>query len=163
MTSQVHHSSQKGFSMIEMLVALLIFSIGLLGIASLQTRGQQFNHAAYLRTQATFLAYDIMDRMRANADTVDGNGNADDGGYELDRASCPTSLSNACDGSSNCSPDALATYDIEVWCKSIQNTLPAGDAEIEWKNGNQYDVTIYWTEDRSEDGKPKRLEWQIVL
>ena len=55
---------QSGFTMIEMLVALVILSVGLLGVAALQTRGQQFNYEAYIHTQATFLAYDLTDRMR---------------------------------------------------------------------------------------------------
>ncbi|HLE93281.1 MAG TPA: type IV pilus modification protein PilV, partial [Sulfuricaulis sp.] len=56
----------RGFSLIEVLVALLVLSIGLLGLAALQTTSLQYNTGSYFRTQATFLAYDIIDRMRAN-------------------------------------------------------------------------------------------------
>jgi type IV pilus assembly protein PilV len=55
-----------GFSLVEVLVALVILSIGLLGLAGLQTRGVRDNHGAYLRTQATLSAKDLVDRMRAN-------------------------------------------------------------------------------------------------
>ena len=55
-----------GFSIIEVLVALLVLAIGLLGLAALQAQGLRFNHDAYVRTQATHLAYDIIDRMRSN-------------------------------------------------------------------------------------------------
>ena len=55
-----------GFTLLEILIAMLIISIGLLGVATLQIRGQQFNQVSYFRTQATFLAYDLMDRIRIN-------------------------------------------------------------------------------------------------
>lgn len=54
-----------GFTLLEALVALLVLSIGLLGLAALQARGIAYSHDAYVRSQATFLAYDIMERMRA--------------------------------------------------------------------------------------------------
>lgn len=56
----------KGFTLIEVLVAVLVLSIGLLGIAGLQTRSLQFNGDAYYRTQAQLLATDLAERMRAN-------------------------------------------------------------------------------------------------
>jgi type IV pilus modification protein PilV len=56
----------QGFSLFEVLIALVVLSVGLLGLASLQTNTLKFNQGAYLRTQATNLAYDMADRMRAN-------------------------------------------------------------------------------------------------
>jgi type IV pilus assembly protein PilV len=55
-----------GFSLLEVLIALVVLSIGLLGIAALQANSLKANQSAYQRTQAIFLAYDMMDRMRAN-------------------------------------------------------------------------------------------------
>lgn len=55
-----------GFSMIEVLVALVILAIGLLGFALLQTMNLRFTQSANYRTQATNLAYDLLDQMRAN-------------------------------------------------------------------------------------------------
>ena len=49
---------QSGFSIVEVLVALFVLSIGLLGLAALQAQGLRFNHDAYVRTQATNAAYD---------------------------------------------------------------------------------------------------------
>ncbi len=63
---------QYGFSLLEVLIALLVLSIGLLGLAGLQTLGLKFNMQSYQRTQAALLAYDIVDRMRANP--VEKNG-----------------------------------------------------------------------------------------
>ncbi|MCS6948044.1 MAG: type IV pilus modification protein PilV, partial [Steroidobacteraceae bacterium] len=56
----------RGFTLIEALIAVLVLSIGLLGIAGLQLASLQTNSVAYQRSQATMLAYDLLDRMRAN-------------------------------------------------------------------------------------------------
>lgn len=58
-----HHG---GFTLIEVLVAMLILSIGLLGMAGLQSLSFKMNQSAHLSSQATFLSYDMIDRMRAN-------------------------------------------------------------------------------------------------
>jgi len=55
-----------GFSMIELLVAVLVMSIGVLGIAALQMVSLQNNRAALVRAEAVALAYDMMDRIRVN-------------------------------------------------------------------------------------------------
>ncbi len=55
---------QQGITLIEVLVALVILSIGLLGIAGLQAQSMRMNHGAYVRTQAIIIAGDIMDRLR---------------------------------------------------------------------------------------------------
>ena len=55
-----------GFTLLEALIALLVLSVGLLGIAALQATTLKANHGTYQRTQAIFLAYDMMDRLRAN-------------------------------------------------------------------------------------------------
>ena len=55
-----------GFTLLEVLIALLIFSLGLLGMAGLLVVSVQTNHSAFLRSQATFLSQSIADRMRAN-------------------------------------------------------------------------------------------------
>ncbi|MEJ2142634.1 MAG: type IV pilus modification protein PilV, partial [Gammaproteobacteria bacterium] len=54
-----------GFSLLEVMIAMVIFSIGLIGLAGLQSASLGYNHSAYLRSQATYLAYNILDKMRA--------------------------------------------------------------------------------------------------
>lgn len=56
----------RGFTLMEVLVAMLILSIGLLGMAGLQSLSFKMNQSSYLSSQATFLSYDMLDRMRAN-------------------------------------------------------------------------------------------------
>lgn len=61
---------QCGLSLIEVLVAVLVIAVGLLGLAGLQAGALQSNRVAYERTQASLLAYDIVERMRANRDAA---------------------------------------------------------------------------------------------
>ena len=62
----MRHGPVRGFTLLEVLIAVLIFSLGLMGLAALLAVSVKTNHAAYLRTQATFLAEGMADRMRAN-------------------------------------------------------------------------------------------------
>ena len=81
-SSSMTSSRQVGFSLVEVLVALLILSIGLLGLASLQMQSVQFNQSALYASQANFIAYEVMDRMQANAQEArdgDYNMNVGDG------------------------------------------------------------------------------------
>ncbi|MDX1803889.1 MAG: type IV pilus modification protein PilV [Alcanivorax sp.] len=59
-------AGSRGFSLIEVLIALLLLSIGLLGVAGLQALSVQMNVSANQSSQATYIGYDIVDRMRAN-------------------------------------------------------------------------------------------------
>lgn len=117
---------QAGFSIIEVLVALLVLAIGLLGLAALQAQGLRFNQDAYVRSQATNLAYDIVDRMRANRSNAAAYTAADPG--------------LACDPT-----DASIDMDLSCWYESLAETLPGGDGLIT-SNGaaNFYDVTVRW-------------------
>jgi type IV pilus assembly protein PilV len=60
-------AAQEGMTLIEVLVALLILSVGLLGAAALQLNALKYTDSARMTSQASFIAYDMMDRIRANA------------------------------------------------------------------------------------------------
>jgi len=70
--------NEQGSSLIEVLVAVVIISVGLLSVAALQTMALKSNQGSYYRSQATFLAYDLADRIRAAPDSA-LNGDYDDG------------------------------------------------------------------------------------
>lgn len=130
---------QKGFSMLEMLIALLVLAIGLLGIAALQKVGQEHNYEAYVRTQATMLAYEIMDRMRVNGEE------AINGSYAVDPL--PTGGPD-CD-QVDCTPQQLVTYDLMQWNTLLMRSLPNGTALIRVPgagepNEGRYEITITW-------------------
>ena len=64
--SMVVHFSQRGFTLIEVLVALFVLSVAILGIAGLQVTSKQTNFESVQRTNATFLAQELLERIRAN-------------------------------------------------------------------------------------------------
>ena len=134
--------NNRGFTLLEVLIALLVLSIGLLGLAALQTTGLRSNQMASMRTQATQIAYDITDRMRANpVGTTDGN-------YVVDNGTHPT-ITTDCT-SANCSTSQLATFDLAQWKDAIV-LLPGGLGEIAQTAADPltHTITIRWDEART--------------
>lgn len=126
---------QRGMTLVETLVALVVLSIGLLGVAALQMASLRNNHAAHTRSQATALAYDVADRMRANR-TAAINGNYD-----------------VAIGSTIATPSTLAEIDLTAWKNSLAAALPAGDGAITSDDAvtgdpNIVRVTIQWDDSR---------------
>jgi type IV pilus assembly protein PilV len=111
----------RGFTIVEVLVALLVLSIGLLGVAKLVMYSARGNDSAYLRTQATELAYAILDNMRANRTSARG-GSYDTG---FGAAGAPGNCLAAA-----CTTAGMATYDVSLWKTRLAAALPAGDGQI---------------------------------
>jgi type IV pilus assembly protein PilV len=132
-----------GFTLLEILIAVVVLSIGLLGIAGLQALGQQSNHSAYLRSQATALAYDMIDRMRANsAGVASGNYNAID-------TTANTYTDPGC-ASSSCSASQMAQYDMYDWQQELATQLPTGNGTVTGAGtGSVFSVTVMWDDDRN--------------
>lgn len=118
---------EKGLSLIEVLVTLLITSVGLLGLAAMQARSLQFNHGAYLRSQANILAYDMADRMRLNKDDARAN------------------LYNISLSSGTPSAVSIVSTDQNQWLTLVAATLPAGDGSVSCA-ANICTLTIRWRE-----------------
>jgi len=134
---------QKGVTLVEVLVALLVLTIGLVGLAALQLNGLRFNHSAYLRTQSTILAYDIIDSMRVNRDQARG------GGYTI--AIGATTAGGSC--SSACTPSQLASSELRGWKANLASSLPQGDGsitDIAVGTTRTVRVTVQWQEDRGD-------------
>ncbi len=130
--------TQIGFSLVEVLIAMVVMAIGMLGIAGMYVHSLQAGRTSQLRTQAVTLASDVADRIRANPQggiTYIGNGN-----------------NNACDEASTCSPAQLAAYDIWLWEQQRDLSMPAGttvDVRYEEIDPNQppvYTVNVEWPE-----------------
>lgn len=107
-----------GFSLIEVLITLVVFAFGVLTVAGLQTISKKSNFQAVQRTTATMLAYDILERMRANTGQLQfyatnslSNGTGLGGGT--------LSLPNPDCGSATCSPAQMETYDLYEWEQSL--------------------------------------------
>jgi type IV pilus assembly protein PilV len=110
----------RGVGLIEVLIALVVLSVGLLGLAALQASALKLAHQADIRSQATFLAYEMADRMRANREEAlaDAYALPDFAAVECD----PTLvLSDA---------DTLAERDLEEWRNTLACLLPLGQGRI---------------------------------
>jgi type IV pilus assembly protein PilV len=121
--------SQKGVTMIEVLVAVIVLSIGLLGLAGLQSAGLTHNQSASFRSTATMMTYSILDSMRAN------RMEAMNGSYNITLGASATS------GSS------VAEQDLDDWLSELALRLPAGTGAIHVDN-NVVTVTIQWDDSR---------------
>jgi type IV pilus assembly protein PilV len=137
-----------GFTMVEVMVALLILSIGLLGLAMLQVTNLQFNTDAYTRTQATLIAYDIIDRMRVNPTGIT-NGYykiLNDTDYTSNIQPCTAAT---CGCPSGCNAQALAIYDLWRWYSMQEKYLPGTPIKRSTINvdaNKLVTVTINWME-----------------
>ena len=117
-----HRMPRRGFSLLEVLIALLIFSLGLLGMAGLMVVSVKTNQSAYLRTQTSFLAQSMTDRIRANiAHVNDYNGTYSDA----------TAGADPCADGAACTPEAIVDRDTRLWSRQLADSLPNAEAEIE--------------------------------
>lgn len=110
----------RGFTLVEVLVALLVLGIGLLGVAGLQSATLGLNHGSYLRSQATILSQDIVDRMRANPSATS------DGTYDQGTASTHAN----CEMAGGCSVQEMAEHDLEEWNTAVADELPNGQGIV---------------------------------
>jgi type IV pilus assembly protein PilV len=135
---------QRGITMIESLVALVILSVGMLGIAGLYVSGVKAGRSALLRTQAVNLASDMADRIRANRRAVDAYDMDTYGGAPEDQG-C---INDAC------TAEELAEDDLFRWQTAVVATLPGRptpevDVEVEVlddADADRYTVSVTWHE-----------------
>jgi type IV pilus assembly protein PilV len=126
----MRRTENTGFTLLEVLIALLIFSLGLLGMAGLLAVSVQTNHNAYLRTQATFLAQGMADRMRANNLGLwnsGGSGSAYDGTYNSTTAG---NTGTNCLGTAGCTWSQIVARDQAIWSNQLVSFLPSPTATI---------------------------------
>jgi len=125
---------RRGFSLIEVLITILIFAIGMLGLAALQATSVRSNQSANFRTQATALGYMIIDRMRANSDAV------------LRGEYLAGLVAGNCAAAPPASPPQAA-HDVAAWRQQLACQLPNGQGSISFPGG-QVVVSISWNDER---------------
>lgn len=163
--SQGLQKQQKGYLLLEILVTVVVLSLGLLGVASMQYTGLRDNNRSNERSLATILAYDIIDRMRANRT------GAQNGNYRIPAASTPPAALGSYNCITNfsgtttaniCSPDEMANADLIDWWTNALAVLPSGAASIICRNaagnptptcpvGSIHTITIMWDDARGTD------------
>jgi type IV pilus assembly protein PilV len=114
----MHRALRRGFSLIEMMVALLVLSVGMLGVASLFATSLNSGSSAIARMQAVSLANDLADRIRANPTA----------GAAYQGAAANKNCVGGAIGAVTCIPADMAANDLSVWNQQIAAAWPGGSA-----------------------------------
>ncbi|MFZ6816664.1 type IV pilus modification protein PilV [Undibacterium sp. Ji22W] len=150
---------EKGATLIEIMVSILVMAIGLLGLASLQINAMKFQKTASQRSEATQAAYDLGERMRSNwvISNVPTNIAADRTANELkytfnDEYATSSAATHAPPNNCNssiCDTNQVAANDLQEWLRSLQRRLIGGAGVIvpvAGGVGSTFDVTVMWKE-----------------
>ena len=137
--AQTHSSllRARGFSLVEVLIALIIISVGMLGIAGLYVQSMQAGRTSMFRHNAVILVGDVADRIRANPSAgaaYMGVGGADNGCVAM---------------GVDCSAPDMANHDILLWTAQAAETLPGGTVNVVFDGAvtpPTYQITANWTE-----------------
>jgi type IV pilus assembly protein PilV len=154
---KLNKSRNSGFTLVEIMVTLVIISIGMLGLSKLQLTSLRYNQNAYQRSIATQLAYDLANRMRANAIAIDSG--AYNSPTATQKAACLTTV--------GCTPTEMAGHDMYEWLSassptSVVSQLPDSSATVCLDStpedgvagtpacdglGSQHAIKIWWSND----------------
>lgn len=148
----VQTNSQRGFSMIELLVTVLVFAIGLLGVASLQTTGMRLVRDADLMGHASMLASSMADKMRGDIVTAAGYSGID--GTDV-----------TCQDTTATPPPPECTAeqeDLIAWNEEIEDFLPGGSGSVN-SVGNIHTITVTWTESQDSDQANQQRNYNLVV
>jgi type IV pilus assembly protein PilV len=129
----------QGFNLVEVLIALIIMSVGMLGIAGLYVHSMQAGRTSLFRHHAVTLAGDVADRIRANPTAG------------VDYAALTGVDNNCVAGGIDCAPDAMAAHDILLWQQQAVDTLPDGQVAVVFTDNapaapDTYAITVRWSE-----------------
>lgn len=128
---------KNGFSLVEVLVAMVVLSVGLLGLAGMMASTVRNNHSAYHRSQATWLAYDVIDRIRANREA----------------ALAPANNFNIALGTSSSTSTGIVGGEINAWKGRLAAALPAGDGSVAVVPATRrVTVVVRWNDSRGTGG-----------
>ena len=142
----------KGVTLIEMMVAILVLSIGMLGIAGLQAATSKYKINTWVRSSASTLLSDISERVRINPDAA-GTSFANEGVTATSEyvisANWAAQQSDALAITKNCETAACtsserATYDLLIWRQRLRESMPQGAALISGDRRNGLDITMMW-------------------
>ncbi len=132
--------AQKGFTLLEVMIALVVFTVALLGLAGLQAASLRENQVAYLNTVATQLAYDMGERIRANP-TAAANGD-----YLVDSTSGSVAAPSVDCYTGSCGASEIAATDAYEWLTAVEEKLPSGKGKVV-SSGGLFTVTVMWDQE----------------
>lgn len=136
---QTTTTTQLGFTLLEVMMALVVLAFGLMGLAGLQATGIKNNNSAYYRSVAAQYAAEISDRMRANA--------------AVDYSTITAATHTSCKSVTGCTTTEMAENDLKEWTDGLAGSLPLGNGTvtpIAVSNPDKaYVVSIFWDDERS--------------
>lgn len=145
MRSTTHRTGNKGFSLLEVLVTVVILSVALLGLAGLMLSSMRNNHSAYQRSQATWLAYDIIDRARANRNLALA------GSYNIALTAATPVMTQEPDIPPVTFP--IQVQDLAQWRGALTQALPGGTGSVAVTPATRtISVVIQWDDSRGAGG-----------
>lgn len=173
------HPSAAGFTLIEILIALVIFSIGLLGLAGMQLRGSEGTNMAYQRSQATLIATDMAERMHANKAGILAGDYATMNTHADAAAACANVPALICATrggviGARCNANQMATFDLYTAACNTDTLLPDGgnvtvvcnDADLTDADpctpGSPHTVTVTWNEVRDGQAVPSDVTLEVL-
>tara|TARA_R110001583_G_scaffold42202_9_gene134195 strand:+ start:792 stop:1310 length:519 start_codon:yes stop_codon:yes gene_type:complete len=164
-----HPFPEQGFTLIEILVAVLILSLGILGLVGMESLALKSNLSAYHRSQATILAYDLIDKMRANPSGASGDEYHKALPSGVDSGSSCINYTGSGGVPSGCNPPSIAKQDVFNWQQRIGEVLPGGSGDLTpLASGAIQTVTISWDDDRDgvvddSDGSAESFKFSFGL
>jgi type IV pilus assembly protein PilV len=128
-----------GFTLVETLVALLVLSVGMIGVAALHGQSLSAGREALFRTVAINLTADMADRIRVNRL----------GGIAYEGPAANHQCDPETGGGVDCTPAEMAEHDLFIWEQQVANALPNGEWDIDFDNAMDpptYAITVRWDE-----------------
>ena len=138
----------RGITLIEVLIALLVLSIAMLGFAGQQIASLRFSNSSYYLTQATVLAHDLAERMRANRDAALA------GSYDVALATPPACSTSVLGG-------VTPAADIAAWQNTLSCALPLGAGSVT-SSDNEFTIIVQWDDSRGA-AAPLQFEFTTAL
>ena len=147
-TSKSKKTDQKGSSLIEVMVALFVLAIGLLGVLSMQVKSMQYSQSAFQYTMAMQLANDILENIRSNS--IDDPAFDFSDYYIADDAQVNEPEKDCTVAGVACTPTEMRNHDLYEWRENVRNTLIAGRSSIVETPGGNVAITIFFDDSRSD-------------
>lgn len=164
MNGSISMKYQAGVGLVEVLIAMLVMAIGLLGIAGMQSSSIKMNTSSMMRSQASILTASLLESIRTNPSSAYVTG--------FDSFTAPAKDCNL----ATCTPAEMAVYDVARWkcslgahnaqtaCASgftIQGNLPDGKGSIT-RTGNSYTVSVRWIDEDNGDRKTFSMSAVVI-
>lgn len=156
---------QKGSSLVEVMVALFVLAIGLLGVLAMQAKSMQYNQSAHIYAQSIYLANDMAERIKSNPSQANSYLTASI------PATAPTSCEISDFTSTGCTQAQLNQWDLYNWKTRVVDRLPDGKAEISTlteSSRNYLNIVVSFDESRVDGREPDanysgRKEYSLLV